>query len=143
MAGNLTGTYFVKVYDDVVFDEVRDLFPKVKDRMRLRRQSLKLRFWPSQNPVDESGKVLDLDWSPIKSLPHSNVGELRISDVIGGRENLRVIFFVGSPEVCDPKPLIWILTVLQKKRNDFTVYQIRNFKRRRQAVIERFYNLRL
>lgn len=83
--------------------------------------------------------MLDLDWSWIKALPRQRVGELRISDTIGGHNNLRVIFF--DPEIeSEPMPMIWVLAVLQKKRDDFTAGQISSFKLRRATVLERFYN---
>jgi hypothetical protein len=105
--------------------------------MELRRHALKLRFWP--NLPDEDGQVVDLNWSWIKSMPGSHVGELRIDDNIGGNDNLRLIFFVGDDSVCNPLPLTWILSVLQKKRQDFSTNQIKVFRAQRELVLERFY----
>jgi hypothetical protein len=36
--------------------------------------------------------------------------------------------------------MLWVLSVLQKKRDDFTDAQIRNFKVRRTLILERFYH---
>ena len=36
-------------------------------------------------------------------------------------------------------PTIWVLGVLQKKRNDFSKANFVNFKARRQIVLTRFY----
>ena len=72
-----------------------------------------------------------------------NVGELRIDDTIGGCDNLRIIFFRGDPKVKEPLPMIWILHVLQKKRNDFTTHNLTTFKARRTLVLERYYKYRL
>jgi hypothetical protein len=114
----------------------------VRDYFELREQALKLRFWPDHEYAFSSGHVLDLDWCWIKALPKLNIGELRIDDVIGGHDNLRVIFFVGDEDVKAPLPMIWILAVLQKKRQDFTTANIENFRSRRTLVVERFYRNR-
>jgi hypothetical protein len=54
-----------------------------------------------------------------------NVGELRISDIIGGHDNLRIIFYV-APKALKGEPLtkIWLLSVLQKKSMDFRDFSI-------------------
>lgn len=84
--------------------------------------------------------VVDLDWSWIVALPNSKVGELRIDDVIGGHDNLRIIFYVGSPTSSpDDMRCVWILAVMQKKRNDFTAHNIATFRARRLLVRTRFY----
>lgn len=107
--------------------------------MELRRQTLKLRFWPDNHPEDERGQVVDLNWEWIRSMPSLKTGELRIDDTISGNNNLRVIFFVGDTAIKEPLPMIWVLNVFQKKRDDFTSSQIKIFKAQRQLVIERFY----
>ena len=56
-----------------------------------------------------------------------------------GNDNLRVIFFVGDRKVREPLPMIWILAVMQKKRNDFTANEIQIFKAQRLLVQQRFY----
>lgn len=62
--------------------------------MELRRQTLKLRFWPDNHPEDERGQVVDLNWDWIRSMPSLRTGELRIDDTISGNNNLRVIFLL-------------------------------------------------
>ncbi len=83
---------------------------------------------------------MDLDWSWIQTLPGMNIGELRIHDEIGGHENLRLIFFVGDVSRRDPLPMIWILRVMEKKKNSFSPNQVAIFKARRGLIMERFYN---
>src|SRR5579862_5454736 len=84
------------------FDDVHRLLRRTKDKIEVRREALKLRFWPQRHPLDGSGQLLDLNWSWIRSLPGLKIGELRIGDAIGGLENLRIIFYEGNPSVCDP-----------------------------------------
>jgi hypothetical protein len=136
--GGLTGNYRVRVFRPAFADACKWL-PRTRDRIELRRHSLKLRYWPQQNPEDEHGRLLDLDWSWIKACKGLDVGELRINDTIGGHDNLRVIFYRGRPQAPPTLPIIWIIAVFQKKRNDFTDAQIQVFKARRVLVIERFY----
>lgn len=66
------------------------------------------------------------------------MGERRIDDVICGHDNLRLIFHVGSPEIREPMPMIWILRALQKTRDDFSNHDVAIFKARRLLVRERF-----
>jgi hypothetical protein len=70
-------------------------------------------------------------------------GELRIGDVIGGNDNLQVIFYVGNAGIRDPLPMIWILRVFRKKRDDFSRNDLAIIRARRLLVIERFENPRL
>ena len=110
--------------------------------MEVRRHALKLRFWPERCPADDDGQLLDLDWSWVKALSGKRVGELRISDSIGGHDNIRVIFFDPHKQAeKEPMPMLWVLAVFQKKRDDFTKHQILVFKTRRKIVLERFYGV--
>lgn len=136
---SLSGNWRVRIFRPA-FDEVRKLCGGTKSCIELRRHVLKLRYWPGNLPVDESGTLIDLNWSWIKSLPGLQTGELRIDDEISGNDNLRAIFFVGDSSVKDPLPMIWVLTVFQKKRDDFSSHQISIFRSRRQLVLERFYS---
>ncbi|MFN0056551.1 MAG: hypothetical protein ACKV0T_30765 [Planctomycetales bacterium] len=112
--------------------------------IELRRHVLKLRFWPSKTPqTDETGRIIDLNWCRVKALQGLHIGELRIDDVIAGQDNLRVIFFVGDSDVCEPLPMIWVLNVFQKKRQDFSSNQLKIFKAQREIVLERFYRNRV
>ena len=140
MDENLTGNYLVRALRPA-FQEAHRCLPRMKDRAELRRHALRLRFWPEQHPEDDAGQVLDLDWSWLKSMPGKKVGELRIHDTIDDRDNLRVIFFVPGVHIPnEPLPMLWVLSVLQKKRQDFTQNQIKVYKLRRLMVLERFYH---
>jgi hypothetical protein len=139
MAGeHLTGKYRVRSIHPAL-GEAYKLCNKWSENAEIRRHSLKLRYWPENHPMDDSGKILDLDWQWIKSMPRMNVGELRIDDVIAGNDNLRIIFFVGDSKIRKPLPMIWILRVMQKSRDDFSPHDISIFKARRLLVLERFY----
>ena len=136
---SLTGQHWVRVLRSAL-QGCQRLCPRTKDRMEIRQHGLKLRYWPSVSPTDECGKILDLDWEWIKAMPNQRVGELRIDDIIGGHDNLRMIFFVpGIKRKGDPLPAIWVLAVMQKKRQEFTTANLQTFKLRRQLVLERFY----
>jgi hypothetical protein len=134
---SLTGRYRIRALN-AALDDARRLCPRTGDRMEIRRHALKLRHWPEHHPTDDAGKVLDLDWEWIRALPGFHIGELRVADAIGGNDNLRIIFYVGSAEIREPLPMIWILRVLQKKRDDFSKNDVSIFKARRLLVIERF-----
>lgn len=142
MQSHLTGSFRVRAIRPA-FDDVARLCSKVADRMEIRRHALKLRYWPTPNPTDESGQLLDLDWCWVRALKGSDIGELRTSDAIGGNDNLRLIFLRGDETVRAPMPLIWVLRVMQKKRDDFSKHDLTTFKARRTLVLERFYTNRL
>jgi len=134
----LTGSFFVRRLDCAVAEVSRD-FRSVRDRIEIRRQALKLRYWPAPAAEDASGRLIDLDWSYVRALPDLKIGELRIHHPVGGHANIRIIFFVGPPDDRFPKPCIWILSVFAKKRDDFTTAQIKNFRARREIVLARYY----
>lgn len=139
---NLTGSFRVRAIWPA-FADVNGLFKNSRDKISVRRHSLKLRYWPEKHPEDvDSGQVLDLDWSWVRSLPGLKIGELRIQDVIGGHDNLRVIFFEGDSAVREPLPMLWVIRVMQKKRDDFSKHDLTIFKARRLLVVERFYKYR-
>ncbi len=139
LPGNLTGTMHVRALR-AAFHDAHHWLPRMRDRAILRRHSLKLRFWPEKHPEDDNGLILDLDWEWIKALRKKNkkIGELRINETIGDHDNLRVIFF--KPDILKPHPMIWILSVFQKKRQDFTRAQLQTFEDRSAIVLERFYD---
>lgn len=137
LPGNLTGTYLVRA-GRWAFQDVQRLFPKARDRAELRRHALKLRFWPNCRPEDSNGQLLDLDWCWIRSLSGKRIGELRIHDKIGDCDNLRIIFY--SPPISTKPPMLWVLSVFQKKRDDFTTAQLKSFDFRRTLILERFYH---
>src|SRR5438132_1103014 len=124
----LTGTKRVRVFRPA-FNDVDRLCKRTTDKIEIRRHALKLRYWPGRVSSDDGGQLIDLDWSWIKALPGMKVGELRIHDDIGGNDNLRIIFFEGDPELREPLPIIWVLQVMQKKRDDFTAANITTFRR--------------
>jgi len=137
-AENLTGSYLIRAIRPA-FRDAHKWLPRTRDRAELRRHSLKLRFWPEKHLEDQNGVILDLDWSWIQAMKGMHVGELRINNKIGDCDNLRVIFF--DPRIrTEPLSIIWILAVLQKKRDDFTNAQIITFRARRTIVLERFYD---
>lgn len=138
LGAGLTGNYHVKATRSARTAAHR-LFPKIGDYMQLRAHALKLRYWPQKNPTTDSGCVLDLDWTWIKSLPRERVGELRIVEAIAQQENLRLIFFVADKRRSDPRPIIWILHVMQKKRQEFTRQEITIFSDRKQFVFINYY----
>lgn len=137
MQDKLTGAYRVRVFRPA-FSEVRKLCGSTRLCIEVRRHALKLRYWPENHPESESGQILDLDWEWIRSLRRKRVGELRVHDTINGNDNLRILFFVGDRREGE-MPVIWILSVIQKKRDYFTQAQIDVFEGRRVLVIERFY----
>lgn len=137
LPGNLTGIHLVRA-GRWAFQEAQKLFPRARDRAELRRHALKLRFWPNCRAEDTEGQLLDLDWCWIRSLAGKRIGELRIHDKIGDCDNLRVIFY--SPPIKTELPMLWVVSVLQKKRNDFSAAQIFNFDFRRKLILERFYH---
>src|SRR5215218_7132165 len=109
---HLSGSFFVRATHAALGD-VDGLFVRRSARMEVRRQALKLRYWPAFSTTEPSGRVVDLDWSWIRALSNLKVGELRIDDTIGGMDNLRVIFFVGPASEKFPMTCIWILSVFQ------------------------------
>ena len=139
MAGEfLTGNYRIRAIHSAL-DDVGRLCDRMSENIEVRRHALKLRYWPTGNSKADSGQLIDLDWSWIRALPSMKVGELRVHDTIGGNDNLRIVFFVGDAAIREPLPMIWILAVIQKQRDDFSRHEIAVFKARRTLVVERFY----
>ncbi len=104
------------------------LFPKRRDYQEARRNALKLAWWPDSGAAD-AGQVEDLDWEWIKGMKRPRAAELRISDRIGGHNNLRIIFFLAGV-VLPNEPLgrIWTLAILQKKSMRFTDRDLQVFE---------------
>lgn len=138
MDENLSGNYLVRA-GRWAFQEAHRWLPRARDRAELRRHALKLRFWPTGQDESDGGELCDLDWSWIKALPELRIGELRVHDTLGGCDNLRIIFF-DPKKAGRPLPTLWVVSVLQKKRDDFTKAQLANYRMRRKLILERFYD---
>ena len=122
------------------FADARSLFPRVRDYQELRRQALKLAFWPSGETV--SGQVCDLDWDIISGMSHPKAYELRVDDEIGGFDNLRLIFYVFRKDLILPgdlMPRLWILAVMQKKTQRFSAHNLTTFSSRVTLIQQRWY----
>jgi hypothetical protein len=136
----LTGTHLVRVLRSGL-QGARHFWPRVGDRMEVRRNALKLRFWGQRHG---QGRLLDLTYESIKAMAGSGVYELRIDDVIGGHRNIRVVFF-DPPGIWEaqkwipPLPLVWVLEALPKKRHDWTSFDIDRFGAKQATIKERFY----
>lgn len=141
MSANLFGDYHVTPTPSAI-RKAMDLFPKYKHYQRLRKHALKLAYWPS-NPPAGSGQVCDLDWDEISGMQAPKAYELRIDDVIGGHNNLRVIFWMFDKAVIlpgDVLPRLWVIDVLQKKTRRFTPYDLRIFRAKAVIVRDRHYS---
>lgn len=133
----LFGSYYVKP-SPAAIKEAHNLFPRMRDYQELRRHALKLAYWPKRK-ADKSGQVMDMHWDRITAVGKPPVYELRISDVINGHDNLRVIFYVGDRVLPkDTLPRIWILSVLQKKSQKFTKRHAAIFRARRTIIARRY-----
>jgi hypothetical protein len=145
LSGPLAGHYWVRRTPAACRD-VCKLFSKGRDREIVRREALKLRWFPNSGP--EGSPAIDLDWEWVKQVPGPrNIGELRLGS-IGGHSNLRLIFFRGDESVRFLKqganvqeslPMIWILKVFPKKANDFKTIEISSFRLQRKTVIDEHY----
>jgi hypothetical protein len=113
---------------------IRKSWPEERDSEEMRRQVSKLRFWPVRTPTDETGQVLDMDWSVIQACRKEKVFELRIADKIGGRSNIRAIFVV-TERPHTQETVIYVLTVMVKKRQRFTRRDIETFRCGRANVL--------
>jgi hypothetical protein len=121
--------------------EAENLFPRFRDYQELRRHALKLAFWP-KGPVGSGGTVVDLDWDEIKGMSGPRACELRIADIIGGFNNLRLIFYTFEKAVVltgDVLPRLWVIGVMQKKTERFSNNQLRIFSSRVTILRQRKY----
>lgn len=136
---SLNGTHLVRALRSAL-QSAKHFWPRVGDRMEVRRNALKLRHWGQR--VQQG--VMDLTYESIKSMAGSGVYELRLDDEIGGLRNIRVIFFeppsAWRPARHYPKPILWVLEALPKKRQDWTSNDIDRFWAKRGIVKERFYD---
>jgi len=105
--------------------------------MDARDHALKLRFWPD----GKDGQSIDMNWGWIHACGNLGIGELRVEDTIGGHNNLRIIFFKPDTDryVSDDMPAIWILHIMQKKRQSFSHSEVLAFKARRAHILTLHY----
>lgn len=138
MSSGLSGNYHVSPIATAICRGWKLCGGKMREYQLLRRHALKLAFWPDGGggPADA-----DIDWDWVKSLERFRIGELRIDELINGNDNVRVIFFKANlkrPE--DRLTRIWLMTVYQKKRWEFTPPELAAFKAQRQIIVKREYN---
>jgi hypothetical protein len=100
---------------------IRKAWPQEPDREEVRQQIRKLRFWPTRAPTDETGRRFDLNWSLLRAYPKAKIYELRLAGKIGGKSNIRAIFVVRAR-------VVHVLTVLIKKRQEFTRHDLATFR---------------
>jgi hypothetical protein len=120
--------------------EAGNLFPKYGDYQEVRKQALKLAFWPSGE--QRVGQVGDLNWEEIAGMAAPKACELRIDEVIGGFNNLRVIFYVFSKSIVlpnDAMPRLWTIAILQKKTPRWSDNDLRTFRARVVILRQRKY----
>ncbi len=138
----VTGTHLVRVLRSGL-QGAKYFWPKVGDRMDVRRNALKLRFWGMRSEAVGNEMIMDVSYETIKALQGLGVYELRLDDEIGGHRNIRVIFFVPpekwKPVAKLPMPTLWILEAVPKKRQGWTTNEINRFRAKRAIVKERFF----
>lgn len=139
---HLTGTHRIRAVKSALH-KAKKLWPNKAERMEVRRQTLKLRFWGERHLLGSDTGIFDLSYEPIRTMKGSGVFELRLDDEIGGHRNIRVIFFVPPDSLVSnaptPLPMIWVLETIPKRRPQWTVHDIDRFWAVRTVVEERFY----
>lgn len=130
-----TGNYFVAPTTQALTAAKRLMQAKAPEFFRLRRQALKLRWWPGSDG-EVSGADLDWDWIE-EGTP---IGELRIDEIINGHDNLRVIFFKANiPTALESFLRIWLLDVFQKKTQKISRFDKQIWKAQKRLIVQRFY----
>ena len=114
---------------------IRKWWPQPRDREEIRRQITKLAYWPGRQQVSDDGLVVDVNWSRIRSCRRDDIFEQRIADKIGGHSNIRVIFTRVKCPVTNTT-MIYVLTVMPKKRQDFSRNDVETFRAGRKNVME-------
>jgi hypothetical protein len=127
------GTHFIRALPTAI-KEAKDLCPSTRDFFILKDHSLKLCRWPGEN-----GMVEDLEWCWVAALKGQDIGELKITDVVGGNNNLRVFFYVGEKRPQDTMSNVWVLMVMQKKSEDILKGTLKTLAIRRKHLIKREY----
>ncbi|MFT3882864.1 MAG: hypothetical protein QM703_24815 [Gemmatales bacterium] len=140
---SLSGVNFVR-FSRHGLHTIRHHWKRTGERFELRRYCLKLRWWDERH-LHHPGLLFDHSYETIKSLSGLGIFELRIDDEIGGKGNLRIVFFdppsSWKPISGEDKPMrvVWILEALPKKRNDWSVNDLTRFKAARLLIVKRFY----
>jgi hypothetical protein len=83
-----------------------------------------------------------LDWDTITGMKPPKACELRVDDVIGGLNNLRLIFYVFDERLVregDSLPRLWTIGVMQKKTRRFTAFDLSTFAARVTILRQREY----
>lgn len=122
--------------------EAHDLFPRYGDYQEVRKHALKLAFWPKAR-AEHAGKVIDLDWETIVGMPTPRAHELRIDDVVGGFNNLRIIFYAFDRNIVlpgDTLPRLFTIGVMQKKKDRFSNNDLRTFSAKVTIIRRRYYS---
>jgi hypothetical protein len=141
MSSGLFGRFHVTP-TSTAMKEAHDLFPRYGDYQEARKHALKLAFWPA-DVAEHSGKVIDLDWEEIIAMPSPRAYELRIDDVIGGHDNLRIIFYAFEKSIVlegDTLPRLYTIGVMQKKTRRFSNNDLRTFRAKVTIIRRRFYS---
>lgn len=106
---------------------VRRHWPRTDDAEELRRQIGKLQYWRLRTKIGKHKQLLDLSWCRIRACTAEQIYELRIAGRIGNIQNIRVIFYPATvPET--KELMIIVLTVMPKKRQQFTTHDIEVFR---------------
>lgn len=140
----LTGTNFVR-FTRHGLQAARRSWPTTGDRFEVRRQALKLKWWDERH-LHPPGVLVDMTYEAIKALAGLGIYELRYDDEIGGLRNLRAVFFDPPRDwnpvtgEARPMPIVWVLEILPKRQQAWTLNDITRFRGARLLVAKRFYN---
>jgi hypothetical protein len=139
----VTGCNFVR-FTRHGLQSIRSYWRAVGDRIEVRRQALKLRFWDERH-THGHGMLFDHGYESIKAIFGLRIFELRLDDEIGGQRNIRVIFldppdtWIPMHEHSRPLRVVWVIEALPRRRNDWTTNDITRFRGSRLLIQKRFY----
>jgi hypothetical protein len=144
----VTGCNFVR-FTRHGLQSIRHPWPKVNHRFKVRRQALKLRFWDERHRYP-AGILIDLTYEKIKALKDEAIYELRLTGMIGGQSNIRVVFFDPPKDWIPLVPYhvgedgqtmraVWVIEAMPKKRNEWTEFDLDRFSGSRLLIQKRFY----
>lgn len=119
LPGGLVGNYLVRL-DKAAFRDVDKLGLSYRERSNLRRQVLKLAYWPTGEAED--GLVVDVDWERQKGVKGGLcLCELRVRGKVQSQLELRVMFWVPSKDGFKTDPdSIFVLHVFPKVTRKIT-----------------------